>query len=226
MKLSLAVLVVFQLVGQALSFSAMVPEVDVAKAFAESKFPIKPEDLITRAKVVLSEDVGVGVNDGGECLAKNFEFCGPVVGPLPKQDYLNALGNFKLTDSFSIDSNYFGFTVSPKQTNRVYWFGYSEAKMIGPFFGSQPEDYTDDIILPPQVFHMDFDEQGKVTRFGFATADRTYGNTGGLGGAYGFFYAVGKALPFPEARPFKPSFRYALFMKIGRLVDRLRSKKD
>lgn len=98
--------------------------------------------------------------------------------------------------------------------------------MIAPFFGAQPEDVKEKLLLAPQVFHMDFNEEGKVTQFGFGTADRLYGNTGGLGGAYGFFYGVGKPLPFPEARPFKPSFRYAAFQKIGRLVSRLQKKKD
>ena len=225
MKTAFAFLVSFQLVGRALSFSAMVQEVDVAKAFAESKFPIAPEDLITRAKVFLSDEVGGGVGDGGECLADNFQFCGPVVGPLGRDEYLNALRDFKLTENFETNPNLFGFTVSPLQTNRVYWFGYSEAKLIAPFFGAKPEDVTEDIILPPQVFHMDFNEEGKVTKFGFATADRTYGNTGGVGGVYGYFYGIGKALPFPEARPFKPSLRYALFMKFARLLERLKGKK-
>lgn len=175
-------------------------EINVAKAFAESTFPITPEDLIARAKYISSPEVQIGVGDGGDCLAENFQFCGPVVGPLPKKDYLTALGSFDLNTSFDIEQNLFGFTVSPKQTNRVYWFGYPEATLVAPFFGAQPEDVKEKLLLAPQVFHMDFNEAGKVTQFGFGTADRLYGNTGGLGGAYGFFYGVGKPLPFPEAR--------------------------
>ena len=49
-------------------------EVDSEKLFASSTFPIKPDDLIERAKEVLSEKVNIGVNDGGECLADDFTF--------------------------------------------------------------------------------------------------------------------------------------------------------
>ena len=38
--------------------------------------------------------------------------------------------------------------------------------------------------------------------------DRTVGNTGGLGGAFGFFWATGNPLPIPECQPFKPSLQF------------------
>jgi len=37
-----------------------------------------------------------------------------------------------------------------------------------------------ELILPPECWHMDFDEQGKVLELGFCTADRAQGNTGSL----------------------------------------------
>ena len=37
------------------------------------------------------------------------------------------------------------------------------------------------------------------------------GNTGGLGGIFGLFYAIGSPLPFPEANPWKMSKRYRFF---------------
>ena len=39
-------------------------------------------------------------------------------------------------------------------------------------------------------------------RFGGYVMDRRQGNTGGLGGLLGPFYAIGKPLPFPEAQPY------------------------
>ncbi len=195
-------------------------EIDTTKAFADSKFPIGPDGLIIRAKEVLSPDVSIGTKDGGKCLAENFRFCAAFVGPIPRGDYLNALGTFQLENSFDITQNAFGFTVSPIQTNRVYWFDYAVATMKAPFFGADPKDVKDDLVLPPQVFHMDFNEEGKVTEFGFYTVDRQYGNTGGLGGAFAYFYGVGKPLPFPEAKPYKPSFRLRIFMFIGKFLDR------
>jgi hypothetical protein len=201
-------------------------EVDVAKAFADSTFPIAPDDLIIRAKQILSPEVNIGTMDGGACLADNFVFCAAVVGPLPKEEYLEALGTFNLAASFDIQTNMFGFSVSPVQTNRVYWFSYAEATLKAPFFGADPKDVKDDLIFPPQVFHMDFNEDGKVTEFGFYTVDRQYGNTGGIGGALGFFYGVGKPLPFPEARPFKPSFRFRMLQLLGKLQKMTKKKTE
>jgi hypothetical protein len=217
-------------IRSASAFSSSSPEllpieIDSEKAFAESKFPIAPDDLIARAKEVLAPEVSIGTKDGGTCLAGDFQFCAAVVGPLPKEEYLNALGTFQLENSFDIQRNAFGFTVSPVQTNRVYWFDNAVATMTAPFFGADPSDVKEDLVFPPQVFHMDFNEEGKVTEFGFYTADRQYGNTGGLGGAFGFFYGVGKPLPFPEAKPYKPSFRFRMLQFIGNLR-RGRNKKS
>eukprot|EP00429_Kryptoperidinium_foliaceum_P006143 CAMPEP_0176018008 /NCGR_PEP_ID=MMETSP0120_2-20121206/8656_1 /TAXON_ID=160619 /ORGANISM="Kryptoperidinium foliaceum, Strain CCMP 1326" /LENGTH=216 /DNA_ID=CAMNT_0017351045 /DNA_START=62 /DNA_END=712 /DNA_ORIENTATION=- len=214
--------------GSVAAFSATAPkyalEVDSEKLFQESTFPIAPDDLIARAKDVLGPEMGIGTKDGGACLADDFKFCAAVVGPLPKEEYLNALGTFKLEDSFDIHQNVFGFTVSPIQPNRVYWFGNSVATIKAAFMGAEPEDVKEDLVFPPQVFHMDFNDDGKVTEFGFYTVDRQYGNTGGLGGAFGYFYGVGKPLPFPEAKPYKPSFRFRMLQLVGNFARKFQKK--
>lgn len=194
-------------------------EINVDQAFAESTFPIAPDDLIARAKEILGPDIGVGTKDEGNCLAEDFEFVAAVVGPIGKEGYLQALGGFELEKSFDIDQNCFGFTVSPVQPNRVYWFSYQTAKLIAPFMGVAPSEEGEETLLtlPPQCFHMDFDEQGKVQEFGFYTVDRRYGNTGGLGGAFGYFYGVGKPLPIPECQPYKPSLRFRFLNMLGSL---------
>jgi len=74
--------------------------------------------------------------------------------------------------------------------------------------------------------HMDFTEAGLVKEFGFYTVDRRQGNTGGLGGAFAFFYGVGRPLPFPEAKPFKRSKRFRLFQFIGNVASRFSKKKE
>jgi len=51
-------------------------------------------------------------------------------------------------------------------------------------------------------------------------------NTGGLGGAFGYFYGVGKPLPIREARPYKPSFRFRALQLIGALAKKIGGKKD
>ncbi|KAL7525324.1 hypothetical protein ACHAXR_000954 [Thalassiosira sp. AJA248-18] len=212
--------------GQA---SSLIPgEVDMRKAYADSAFPIAPDALINRAKEVLSPQIEIGTKDGGACLADDFEFVAAVVGPLPKQEYLDALGSFKLTDSFDIEQNFFGFTVDPLQTNRVWFFSRQIAKHIAPFMGAEPEKTKDDgvLTLPPQLLHIDFNDNGLVTEFGFYTADRRQGNTGGLGGAFAFFYGVGKPLPIRECQPYKPSFRFRMLSLLGSLGKKFAKKKE
>ena len=57
-----------------------------------------------------------------------------------------------------------------------------------------------------QAHSITFNERGEVTKFTIGyVLDKETGNTGGLGGVFGLFYAIGYALPFPEAQPHKPS---------------------
>jgi len=196
--------------------------VDEEALFLASDFPIKPEDLIARAKEVLT--AGIGTKDEGACLAEGFEFCAPVVGPLPKEEYLKALGNFKLEESFDLNAQYHLFRVDPTQTNRVWFHTRTLGKHVADstVFGKATNK---EIINPPQCMHLDFTADGLVKEFGFYTVDRRQGNTGGLGGAFAFFYGVGRSLPFPEMHPYKPSKRYRLFQLIGKLQSKF-SKKD
>jgi len=140
---------------------------------------------------------------------------------------LNALGGFKLEESFDIQQNTFGFTVDPLQHNRVWWFGRQISKQIAPFMGVQPptDGSVTELTLPPQLYHMDFNEQGLVTEFGFYTIDRRQGNTGGLGGAFGYFYGVGKPLPIRECQPYKPSFRFRMLGLIGKIGKKFSKSK-
>lgn len=204
-------------------------EVDLTSAFAASTFPIAPSDLVARAKEVLSPEIGIGTKDNGACLAEDFQFVAAVVGPIGKQDYINALGSFKLEESFDIQQNTFGFTVDPLQPNRVWWYGRQISTQIAPFMGvesSAKDEAPSVLILPPQSFHMDFTEDGQVKEFGFYTVDRRQGNTGGLGGAFGYFYGVGKPLPIRECQPYKPSFRFRMLNLIGQIGKKFAKKMD
>jgi len=214
--------------AQALSASsttspALTPEVDVGAAYDASTFPIAPEDLVIRAKQVMGPDIGIGTKDDGACLADDFVFCAAVVGPLPRDEYLDALDSFKLDESFDIDPNYFAWNVDPLQTNRVWFMGRSVAKHTGTFVGV--EATGKELVMPPQQFHLDFNEEGLVKEIGFYTVDRQQGNTGGLGGAFGYFYGVGKPLPIPEAKPFKPSFRFRTLQFVGAMGKKLSGGK-
>jgi len=201
---------------------ALTPEVDIEVAFAKSSFPIAPDDLIIRAKEILGPDIRIGLGDNGACLANDFNFCAAVVGPIPREDYLGALSSFKLEDSFDITPNYFGWTVDPMETNRVWFMGRSIAKHTDTFAGV--EATGKELLLPPQQFHLDFNEKGLVKELGFYTVDRQQGNTGGLGGAFGYFYGVGKPLPIREAKPFKPSFKYRILTLFGEIMKKMKPK--
>mmetsp|Transcript_27775 Transcript_27775/g.26577 ORF Transcript_27775/g.26577 Transcript_27775/m.26577 type:complete len:237 (-) Transcript_27775:153-863(-) len=203
-----------------------IGEVDAQKAYDQSSFPISANDLLLRAKELLSDEIELGVKDDGACLADDFEFAAAVVGPIPKDEYLDALKSFSLKESFDITNNYYGFTVDPLQTNRVWFFTRQIAKHIAPFVGAKPENTKDDLVLPPQLMHMDFNEDALLKEFGFYTVDRRHGNTGGLGGAFGFFYGVGKPLPIPECQPYKRSWQFRTLSFVGGIGKKFAKKKE
>ena len=96
-----------------------------------------------------------------------------------QEGVLSSLKTFKLEDSFDLKQQYFGWTVDPLQTNRVWFFNRQEAVFVNDFMGAKADNKQ--LILPPQCYHVDFNDEGKVTEFGFYVVDRAQGNTGGLG---------------------------------------------
>ena len=127
--------------------------VDEQALYEQSDFPIKPDDLIARARHVLSPEVGIGTKDGGACLAEDFEFCAAVVGPIDKKSYLGALGSFNLEEAFDIAPNFYGLYVDPMQPNRVYFFNRIVGTHVGEFRGV--EATGKEVVYPPQVHHLD-----------------------------------------------------------------------
>jgi hypothetical protein len=196
-------------------------DLDTDMLYVQSKFPINPFDLVKMAKDVVCNK-GIGLKDDGECLADDFVFRAAFV-ETPKDEFFQALKSFKLEDSFDLKQQYFGWTVDPLQTNRVYFFNRQEATFVKDFMGAKADNKH--LILPPQCYHVDFNDDGKVTEFGFYVVDRAQGNTGGLGGAFAFFYGVGRPLPFPEGKPYKMSLRRRLFTALTRLLSKFSKKK-
>ena len=186
---------------------------DVDAMLRESKFMIKPNDLIKRCKYILQNKVGL--NDESD-LADNFQFIFPVVGPLSKKEYLSTLRKFNLEKMFpNIDKGiYYNFYVDPYENNRVWFTARMRCCHTGSnSFGSATNINVD---CPPQVNSLSFNEQGEVIKYtgGYIT-DRTIGNTGGLGGIFGILYAIGRPLPFPEARPYRKSWQFRTFSFFG-----------
>lgn len=213
-------------------------EVDEAALLAASTFPIKPDDLIDRCKQVIlaQSDIQDGSIDES-IYADDFRFCAPFVGgptptspedPMPglaKPAYLNALRSFDLLQAFpDMDNRYHAFRVDPFETNRVWFQTRAIATHTGPLMGSEPTNKR--LELPPQAFSMTFNEQGQVTLFNVGyVIDRTVGNTGGLGGAFGFFWGTGNPLPFPECQPFKGSVQMRGLSLLQKALDLLPKKE-
>jgi len=176
-----------------------------------SDFPIKPTDLIERCKVVIRNQFGA---KNPKILSEDFQFIFPVVGPLPKREFLEAFSSFKVEEAFSGSYNYFGFNVDPMEPNRVWFFSRSALIHSGVLhFGSKqltPTSKT--VVSPPQVLSMSFNRDGECYKLtGGYSVDRTVGNTGGLGAVFGLIHAIGGSLPFPEGKPWKPSLRWEAF---------------
>mmetsp|Transcript_21815 Transcript_21815/g.39139 ORF Transcript_21815/g.39139 Transcript_21815/m.39139 type:complete len:314 (-) Transcript_21815:11-952(-) len=200
--------------------------VDEEAMLAQSTFPIKPDDLVKRCKEVLA--AGVGTKDQGADFADDFEFCAPVVGPITKKEYLQALGTFKILDAFpDSNSNYHFFRVDPFEPDRVWFQTRKTGTNTGEFMGKPATGKV--LHFPPESYSMKFNSDGKVREFTVGyVMDRRAGNTGGLGGAFGYFYGVGRPLPIPECQPYKKSwqFRFLNFMaKVGKRFQGVKVQK-
>ena len=191
---------------------------DEAALIAAAGFPVAPETLIATAKEFLDSNNGI---DKRELFAADFQFAGPVVGPIDEDTFAKAFSSFKITDAFpDAKVQNYHFRVDPFEPNRVCFTTKFKGTNTGKFAGTIP---ATGIVVdsPPQTCTLVFNEEGKVKKFTIGyVMDRDQGNTGGLGGAYGLLYAIGKPLPFPEAQPWKMSKRYKLFQAIGRITSR------
>lgn len=199
--------------------SAFGTFINVTERVAQSTFAIDPESLVDLAKDVLRTEIGVTDED---VLADNFKFCAPVIGPINKEEYLQTLRSFDLQGAFpDIDTRVHNIHVDPFEHNRVWFQSRPIATHTGPLFGGKATGKK--LRLPPQMNSLMFDEEGKVKQLTVGyVLDRRVGNTGGLGGAFGFFYGVGQGLPIPECKPFKRSLRYRLLTTAAGIGMRLR----
>ncbi|KAH8098214.1 hypothetical protein JL720_1146 [Aureococcus anophagefferens] len=201
-----------------------VYEADEDALLAASTFPLAPDALIARCKEVLGPEIGVGTKDGGACLAEDFEFCagrrrtdrqggvprgagdvparGRVPGPRPQVPPVPR---------------------RPFDEGRVWFHSRSSATHTEPLMGKPATGKK--LELPPQCFHIDFTGEGLVKEIGFYVIDRRVGNTGGLGGAFAFFYGTGNPLPIPECQPHKPSKRFRLLNFVGKLGAKFAKKE-
>lgn len=191
-------------------------DADAMRKIGASKFPLKPATLISLAeKFMESEFMDEAL------FADEFVFQFPIIGPLSKTEFLKAFGSFKLKSIFpDAHGGICDFRTDPFEPNRVWCMSYFhgtnnvDSKIIGKATNKE-------VNTPPQMLSVIFNEKGKVIKFtgGYVT-DKEWGNTGGLGGVFGPFYALGKGLPFPEARPWQPSWQFKLFTFVGNIAQK------
>jgi len=190
---------------------------DESETLKNSKFPLEPEKLLALTKQLLSPEAEFG-SKNPDLLAEDFKFIFPIVGPLTKTEFCTIFGGFKLREAFpDTRRNYFGFTVDPLEPNRVWFFARSQMTHTGVLkFGKSVYQPTGkEVVNTPQVLSFSFDKEGRCYKFtGGYSIDKTIGNCGGLGGVLGIIHAIKPgSIPFPEAKPWKPSLQWEAFAK-------------
>ena len=138
--------------------------------------------------------------------SSDFVFRGPYIGPLNKADYLSTMDTFGIYKAIpDISPNAFGFTIDPKDSNRVWFMVRNTGTFTGePGLGLGGGQYfpPNGAVLEgcPETFSITFDDQRKVKHLTVGyVADRFQGNTNGDGAAVGIFNVIG--LPFPKPGP-------------------------
>ena len=197
---------------------------DSEAMLASHGFPFTPTELVAKAQDFISADYGA---DDTAMLADDFTFVGPFIGPLTRQQYLDALGgNLNPAAGFpDLKGRQFGFQCDPVEPGRVWWISRPVGTFTKPFFGADPDGRR--IETPPQAMGVVINAAGKVSKINVgAVIDRTSGNTAGLGGLFGFLWFVGKAPPAPEYQPYKPSWQFALLRKMAPLLTKLQAAQQ
>lgn len=194
---------------------------DEAALLDASTFAIPPDELLSLAKAFTAAQLAGtadGSNGGADWFASDFRFVAPVVGPFDKGEFVDSLKSFDLKTAFStLSSNYHHWRVCPFEPNRVWYSVKYHGVNDGPVMGQPATNKR--VESPVQAHSITFNERGEVTKFTIGyVLDKETGNTGGLGGVFGLFYAIGYALPFPEAQPYKPSPLYGTLMGANRFI--------
>ncbi|CAE7344502.1 GONST5 [Symbiodinium sp. CCMP2456] len=206
------------------SENSILGDLDVEKTMAQSKFPIPPEKLIAMAKEIMGSEFGTKQGAKADCLAEDFQFVAPIIGPLGKEEFMKAFGSFKLKEAVPDLADNSWFQVDPLEPNRVWFFARATGTHTGTLNFARPIPPTNKRIeAPPQAQSMLFNEQGQcyTLTVGYCM-DKRIGNTEGLGGVFGILKAVGHGLPFPEGqRLYTPSLRYEAFERVAKFAEAL-----
>eukprot|EP01023_Acetabularia_acetabulum_P058747 TRINITY_DN6983_c0_g1_i5.p2 TRINITY_DN6983_c0_g1~~TRINITY_DN6983_c0_g1_i5.p2 ORF type:complete len:275 (+),score=18.97 TRINITY_DN6983_c0_g1_i5:144-968(+) len=200
---------------------------DVDQLIADYNFPIPSDVLIDKAKkFVLSQVENEKAIMDVNLMSEDFVFTGSVVGPLSKKTLSDVLGSFDVLQLVpDLSQNFHNFTIDPFQPNRVWMFNTSRGTNTGPLPGGRPPTGKR-YIAAPEMQSVTFNEQGLVCKYTVGyVLDRTVGNTGGVGGLFGLFYAIGIPLPIPEAQPYKKSWQRSIFESLQLLTSWFNNNK-
>jgi len=171
--------------------------------------------------------------DDPSLLAEDFQFLFPVVGPLTKEQFVEAFTNFQVREAFPTSSaNFYNFHIDPLEPNRI-WFlsrgAYTHLGTLNLQGGLNFPATGKRICLPPQCFSMSFDEHGRCYKLtGGYSVDRAVGDTKGLGGILGIITGLGlMTFPFPEGRPWKRSLMWeAMSLRVPQVINDWKALKQ
>ena len=156
------------------------------------------EQLLQLAADVLGADFG---SAEPSLLSDKFEFCGPVVGPLAKAQFLGAWSSLRIADGLpDLSWNFRDAAVCPYDVNRVWYTTAPTGTHTATLrLGEQEHAPTGRRWeSPPERGSLTFDGEGRcIAMTGGYVMDRRMGNTDGLGGVYGLCTALGVPTPTP-----------------------------
>jgi len=191
---------------------------------SQNKFSIPPEALLERAKEVFAklslDPLGVAPE-----LCDDFVGVGPLAGPIDKDGFLNAITQVDFLKGFpDTNPNYHFLRVDPFEPNRVWVQMRVRATNTGECMGPPTNKALE---FPPESYSLVFDDAGKVKKFTFGfVMDRLIGNTGGLGGAFGYLYGIDRPVPAPEGQPHQPSWQFQFLNLIAKFQVEQAKKSD
>lgn len=186
---------------------------DEEKLLEHNTFPIPPEKLIERAKGILRKGLHKCPND----IADDFMFTAPFIGPMDREGFIQTMETLDLDSVIpDMQARIHHMRVDPLEPNRVWFTSRPVGHHLGPLKAGLPFTLarpTGQLIeLPPQTSSLQFNDEGKVVGFTFGyVMDRRIGNSGGLGGGFGFLWAIGCPFPYPEGKPWEASWQLRLF---------------
>ena len=122
--------------------------------------PFPETVMIQLAKGVFASELGTKDPD---LLDDGFTFCAPIVGPLEKKAFLEALQNFNIRDGLpDLTESYSNFRVDPYDPYRVWVDVKATGTRTGVLLGKEPNGAK--YVGPPEAISLTFDDDGFCTR--------------------------------------------------------------